>query len=151
MSIIPILARIEVHAQVRIPLRICLLDHLLSVLQTSLSIIPPQILYEGVWQVNHRQTVPGPTKVLHKAVGVQQAVAKSSHSWRLCHRYYQGPAGRLPNEVAIQIAEILEHRPAVSARRRASKAWRCPHKDCSHYSGNGDLKATAKHKQQCIR
>lgn len=49
MSIIPILARIEVHAQVRIPLRICLLDHLLSVLQTSLSIIAPQILYEGVW------------------------------------------------------------------------------------------------------
>lgn len=100
-------------------------------------------------QVIYGQRVLYPTKVLYIAEAVPQAAAVSSYSWRLCHRYGQGPAARLPNELAIQIAKRLEEGPAESARRRSSKALRCLHKVCSHYGEDDDLEETVKHKKLC--
>lgn len=94
--------------------------------------------------------MPYPTRELHIAAAIQQAAAEASRTWRTCHRFGQGPAGRLPNELAFQIAELLEKDPAAAARISVFKALACLHNWCGHYGGDDDdLKDAAIHKQQC--
>lgn len=91
----------------------------------SMLILPPRASNDGTWKMIYGQAVPYSTRDLHVAAATQQAAAEASCTWRTCHRFGQGPAARLSNDLAYQFAELLETNPVAAARIRGFKALRC--------------------------
>lgn len=83
------------------------------------------------------------------AAARQQAAAEASRTWRTCHWFGQGPAARLPDDLAFRIAELLEKDPVAAARIRGFKALRWLYKMYDCYGGDEDLEKAATYKQQC--